>query len=441
MVLAFSFRRSTKRIMAEGSVDALFCLNGVRVLSISWIVLGTVYMILYLNPDVVDNHVDGIKITQTWWAQVVINTTLASDSFFILSGTLGAYNFMKMKKNFKNKKMSEIMSIKEYFMVIFHRLVRLGPCYLIVIMIFTNLMPYMGKGPRWTYEITSVRTCKDHWWANALFFSNFYKADTMCMPHTYYLVNDFQFGLLSPLFLIPLLCRPLLGFLLLGGLVLLQIVTTLILDQGINGNTLMMGTDYTYFSQVYVKPYCRIGVYAIGLGLGYLLYVTKRQAKFRKLPLILLWALSLFIVAVLPFITYEQYKPNGRKWTGLQTAFFEALSRPIWGVALSWIIFACSCGQGAFINKLLSWNAFLPLCRITYGVYLLHPMFIALVVESRHNGFYLDFGELAYEFVASLVCCYGLSFILITFVESPFIALENSVRTHIQQRKKKASVV
>lgn len=56
---------------------------------------------------------------------------------------------------------------------------RLGPCYLIVIMIFTNLMPYMGKGPRWTYEITSVRTCKDHWWANALFFSNFYKADTM----------------------------------------------------------------------------------------------------------------------------------------------------------------------------------------------------------------------------------------------------------------------
>lgn len=62
--------------------------------------------------------------------------------------------------------------------------------------------------------------------------------------------------------------------------------------------------------------------------------------------MILLWALSLFIVAVLPFITYEQYKPNGRKWTGLQTAFFEALSRPIWGMALSWIIFACSCGQG-----------------------------------------------------------------------------------------------
>lgn len=64
MVLAFSFRRSTKRIMAEGSVDALFCLNGVRVLSISWIVLGTVYMILYLNPDVVGTWCDySLKMT------------------------------------------------------------------------------------------------------------------------------------------------------------------------------------------------------------------------------------------------------------------------------------------------------------------------------------------------------------------------------------------
>ena len=57
IVLSFSFRRSTKRVMAEGSPDTLFCLNGVRVLSIGWIVLGNVYMTLYLNPDVVGKYV------------------------------------------------------------------------------------------------------------------------------------------------------------------------------------------------------------------------------------------------------------------------------------------------------------------------------------------------------------------------------------------------
>jgi hypothetical protein len=56
---------------------------------------------------------------------------------------------------------------------------RIGPCYWLVIVLFTNLMPYMGKGPRWSYEITSVETCKQKWWANAFFFSNFYQADKM----------------------------------------------------------------------------------------------------------------------------------------------------------------------------------------------------------------------------------------------------------------------
>ncbi|KAK7482370.1 hypothetical protein BaRGS_00026389, partial [Batillaria attramentaria] len=385
IILSFSFRRATKRIIAEGSADTLFCLNGVRVLSICWIVLGNVYMVLYLNPGVVDNHVDGVKLTQTFWVQAVINTTLAADSFFILSGTLGAYNFMKLKKDCKGKKMTEVMTVKEYFII--------GPCYLIIIMMFTNLMPYMGRGPRWTYEKQSVRTCKDHWWANVLFISNFYKADDMCMPHTFYLVNDFQFGLLMPFIMVPMLCMPIVGFVLLGVLVMTQIVSTLILDEGINGNVLRMAKN-DYFSRIYVKPYCRVGVYAIGLGLGYLLYVTKRQVNFKRVPLTIFWALSLLVICTLPYITYAENKQGGREWSGIQTAMFEALSRPLWGLALSWVIFACSTGQGAFVNKLLSWNAFLPLCRITYGVYLLHPMLIAIVIGSRHNGFYLDFGAL-----------------------------------------------
>nr|KAG5696049.1 hypothetical protein BaRGS_017161 [Batillaria attramentaria] len=342
---------------------------------ICWIVLGNVYMVLYLNPGVVDNHVDGVKLTQTF------------------GGTLGAYNFMKLKKDCKGKKMTEVMTVKEYFMLIFHRLVRIGPCYLIIIMMFTNLMPYMGRGPRWTYEKQSVRTCKDHWWANVLFISNFYKADDMCMPHTFYLVNDFQFGLLMPFIMVPMLCMPIVGFVLLGVLVMTQIVSTLILDEGINGNVLRMAKN-DYFSRIYVKPYCRVGVYAIGLGLGYLLYVTKRQVNFKRVPLTIFWALSLLVICTLPYITYAENKQGGREWSGIQTAMFEALSRPLWGLALSWVIFACSTGQGAFVNKLLSWNAFLPLCRITYGVYLLHPMLIAIVIGSRHNGFYLDFGAL-----------------------------------------------
>ena len=46
-------------------MDTLFCLNGVRVMSIGWIVLGNVYMILYLNPDVVGESASASSSTST----------------------------------------------------------------------------------------------------------------------------------------------------------------------------------------------------------------------------------------------------------------------------------------------------------------------------------------------------------------------------------------
>lgn len=60
----------------------------------------------------------------------MIEVSTMSLCFAVHSGTLGAYSFMKLKKNFKGKKMSEVMTFKEYFLMIFHRLIRSGlPAY------------------------------------------------------------------------------------------------------------------------------------------------------------------------------------------------------------------------------------------------------------------------------------------------------------------------
>ncbi|XP_059171001.1 nose resistant to fluoxetine protein 6-like [Physella acuta] len=430
LLLSFSFRKNTRHILADGSVDTLYCLNGIRVLSIAWIVLGNVYGTIFQNPDIVDNHVSAIKLTQTWWMQLVINTTLAADSFFVLSGTLGAYNFLKIKtkagKN-KEKDWRKVMSIKEYFFMIVHRLVRILPCYAVLLMLGTNMMPYLGEGPRWSTEIKNVQVCKKNWWSNVLFISNFYQPDDMCLPHTYYLANDFQFFLLSPLVLIPLLIYPKIGLSLIGFFVTVQIVVVSVLNQGINGNVLKLRMN-NYWSLIYVKPYSRIGIYCIGLGLGYFLFVCDRQMKFRKFILYGGWILSCLVLFMLPYITHVENREGGQPWTGMQTAMYEAFSRPAWAFALAWVIFACSTGQGAFVGKFLSWNLFLPLCRITYGVFLLHPILIHVVIESSYHNFYLNLGQLLYTYIALFLCSYALAFLLISCVECPFTTFESHVR-------------
>ncbi|XP_055859972.1 O-acyltransferase like protein-like [Biomphalaria glabrata] len=434
-LLSFSFRKNTRHILADGSADTLFCLNGIRVLSIAWIVLGNVYGTMFWNPDIVDNYLSAVKMTQTLWMQMVINTTLAADSFFVLSGTLGAYNFLKIKTKAGKHKQTDwrkIMSLKEYFFMIVHRLIRIFPCYAVLLMLGTNLMPFMGDGPRWSHEIENVKICKKNWWTNVLFINNLYDPDNMCLPHTYYLANDFQFFIMAPLVMIPLLIKPRLGFALIGMFLTLQIVVVSVLNEGINGNVLKLRLN-EYWSLIYVKPYSRIGVYCIGLGLGYLLFNCDRQMKFRKMFLYCGWIVSCVILFLLPYITYLENREGGQQWTGTQTAIYEAFSRPAWALALSWVIFCCSTGQGAFVGKFLSWNVFLPLCRITYGVFLLHPILIHVVIESAHNNFYLNLGELVYTYIALFVCSYGLAFLLISCVECPFVAFESHIRLRFKK--------
>ena len=51
---------------------------------------------------------------------------------------------------------------------------------------------------------------------------------------------------------------------------------------------------------------------------------------------------------------------------------YGGLYRAAWGLALGWVIFACSRGYGGWINDFLSWGAFVPLSRLSYIIYLTH---------------------------------------------------------------------
>ncbi|KAH3855407.1 hypothetical protein DPMN_097974 [Dreissena polymorpha] len=52
------------------------------------------------------------------------------------------------------------------------------------------------------------------------------------------------------------------------------------------------------------------------------------------------------------------------------------------------------------LNEFLSWSGFIPLSRVTYLVYLLHPVLIVLVIYSRRTLLHLS----DFEMVSSPVC-------------------------------------
>jgi len=82
---------------------------------------------------------------------------------------------------------------------------------------------------------------------------------------------------------------------------------------------------------------------------------------------------------------------------------------------LAWITFACSIGYGGPVDAFLSWKAWMPLSRLTYCAYLMHPVLMITYYRSRQDtlhfgthiqmiGLFFGFATLSYAiaYAASL---------------------------------------
>jgi len=107
-----------------------------------------------------------------------------------------------------------------------------------------------------------------------------------------------------------------------------------------------------------------------------------------------------------------------------ELSLYTSLSRSSWAIGISWLIFACLTENAIIINRILSSNIFVPLSRLTYCAYLLHPLLQSVLFQSFKTS--IDFSHQLWMLMATalIVSSYLLSIIFYTFVELPFINLE-----------------
>jgi len=109
--LCFSFIQNTSRIMDTKVLpSAISSINGMRVLSLWWVILGHTYL-LPLQFHVLSNLRMLPDIYHRFTFQAVGNATFSVDSFFFLSGLLVAYLSLRDME----KKNGKLLLFKFYF--------------------------------------------------------------------------------------------------------------------------------------------------------------------------------------------------------------------------------------------------------------------------------------------------------------------------------------
>ena len=155
-----------------------------------------------------------IIIFQTASDSILMNAILngfpSVDSFFLISGVLLAYLTLKELEKTKGH-----VSLPIFYI---HRYLRLTGTYIIIIGFHTTLLRQMCFGPQCSKLADAVEGCTTDWWKNILYINNFGGGQggenfALCIGQTWYLANDMQMFLISPLIIWPLFFLPAIGIL------------------------------------------------------------------------------------------------------------------------------------------------------------------------------------------------------------------------------------
>jgi len=425
---AFAVKNNTTRLVyGRGSkVDPeLEILNGIRVISISTVIIGHTFLYSLRGP--VSNPTVMLQWFDRWTFYILMSAPYSVDIFFWLSGFLGCYLMLEMYKKKKGKG-------QPYPLVILHRFLRITPLYFATILHFWFIMAMAGTGPIFfKYKDEYAGACNRYWWSHMLFINNFYpfNSDEQCMGWTWYLPNDMQFFLLLPPLVYLLYRFRKVGMIVIGVLMSASFIASMVILYIEGFSPSFLRVKENYYRVYYMKPYMRISPFLIGLYMGLVIYsfrndsaedsIIKRFCDKVKSSWVLrqlyYWS-GLSILVGLTFV-FKPINVNPDDFPQIFNSFFMTFSKPLFVLGLNFLIFPVLLGRGKFLRDILGHDWFTPLARISFGAYLVHPTFMLFEGFNRPRASWASVNNNITMFFAWLVVSYSTSFLFTIVVETP----------------------
>uniref|UniRef100_A0A1B6KCS5 Acyltransferase 3 domain-containing protein n=2 Tax=Graphocephala atropunctata TaxID=36148 RepID=A0A1B6KCS5_9HEMI len=416
LLCAFSLTTNGRQMLStKTSSAALTCLNGLRVLAMIWVMTGhrMIHMLGFpaLRPMNILERIDTLALAP------VENTQLAVEIFFLMSGVLVTYGYLRyMMKGHK---------FNVFFFYV-QRYCRLTPILAVMVALHGTIAFRFTDGPLWRrfYSLINA-SCDYNWWATLLYINNYYDPYNMCVQQSWFISSDFQFYVFSPVLLIPLYKRPKLGLKLIA---MFLVITTVGGLWNAFANDLKGGGAFTFdrrsedsLVQDYIVSHWRAASFLMGMALGYVLFKYKQGELILKLSRAKLWAgwltsifFLLFSVFFVTVLQNPEYEPN--RYVDIPYMIFH---RHMLSLGFAWIILACTLGHGGWVNQLLSWNVLIPFARLTYGAFLCHVMVQSIDQYSQRTPVTISLKELWYHVIADFTISYVASAVLYLTVEGP----------------------
>lgn len=429
ILCAFSVPRNTRLLLYvnRNKQSEAYCyrfLHGLRFISLFWIVLGHASMAF---DPVVSRFANVLEATGSWFFCTFSTAFLSVDTFFYLSGFLLTFNVIKVD-------MSAWVII---IVALIRRFIRVTvPVIFVILGFFLVPLFFWGPNSKLLYE-NFYEEVNSRWWQWLLHVRNFYKSSNLeSFSQLWYLSTDFQLFVVCIFILallrkrqtwmkwtfvaLSLLCSAFSAWQMQTGKYL-PVIPSVIKNINTMADT---------FNEVYMMPTFHGASYFVGC-LTAILLQKYRKAEISLVTEVVMWCASAAcaVTCILARHRWNSGTIDPGAWQDVAFAFFDRL---LWSVFLGWLTIACARGRAGFIGTFLSWEAFVPLSRMSFGVYLVHlPYFVAMCFVSRERMFYSMLGVISATFSIFVWSCIMSYFVFIlcecpnSVVEKNFLGFES----------------
>lgn len=143
-------------------------------------------------------------------------------------------------------------------------------------------------------------------------------------------------------------------------------------------------------SKTYFDTHTRYTIWLMGIAFGYVLtQFRNRDVRIPSFFHLFAWSAAIAVILAVVFGPYNSQQP-GYESTAVEAATYDAFSRVGWGLALSWVIFACHHGYGGVVNDFLSHPVWQIISKLSFCMYMSHLMVQFVIFGNVQTSLYFS---------------------------------------------------
>eukprot|EP00102_Acyrthosiphon_pisum_P024389 XP_016661599.1 PREDICTED: nose resistant to fluoxetine protein 6-like isoform X2 [Acyrthosiphon pisum] len=335
----FSFIESIKTLLKFDKDNKLNIFYTTKVMMMLFVMCGHYFLALMSNPISNAKFVDKILLNGPAVLLTGMNTV---DPFFFMSGFI---MYINLSREFRKPKAESVW--KTLSMPIIQRIITMLPAYCAMMAITAHIIPHLGDGPLWPIKSWGeAEICKNYWWTNLLFISNFVEVDQQCLIMGWYLSCDIQFFVIGVIVVYVHTKNPRYGIALLGTIIGLSISLPFIITllTGRDGMDKFTSTHLLFMRHVlssndsYRPSYMRASPFFIGLASSFLVEKLKeKKVKFSQT------VVHGGTFAILSFALWAQFYgvvfyARNRPYYPLEHALYSTIYHCTTAVVSAWVV-------------------------------------------------------------------------------------------------------